>query len=321
MATTSTERLLSETNNKLKQGFHNLCCKLDSTTSNFTATPVYVYRKVYAPIFSTTAPTPLLITYDGEGSLRFQYTGDVYNLCDEFGVISDQICSFIYEDSTGFKQSNGTIGDFIKDYSKLLGLYSTSTKQFYFKITLVRTSGFQQVCIGSFIIDNGEFSDIEIKDTFTNTNVSNIDTITFNGLIPTPYEVMVEDILEIRENGIFLKYVDLNHTDYTVPEGVCLSYNPVMPFTELADISLPVTYNTINRYKIINDFVTFSADTMHKISYSVISGEGTIEIDLATSIAPAGISETFEATTLLSNQIGIISPDAGTTIIVTTTTI
>ena len=30
MATNSIERLLSENNNKLKQGFHNLCCKLDT---------------------------------------------------------------------------------------------------------------------------------------------------------------------------------------------------------------------------------------------------------------------------------------------------
>jgi len=35
MATNSIERLLSENNNKLKQGFHNLCCKLDKLETNY----------------------------------------------------------------------------------------------------------------------------------------------------------------------------------------------------------------------------------------------------------------------------------------------
>ncbi len=322
-ATKSPTQNMGELNKNLRTLNQSICCLNNSTSaanSNYTATPVYVYKKVYTPIFSTTDPSPLLIT-DGEGSIRFQYTGDVYDMCSEFGVISDPICTFIYEDSTGFKQSNGAVGNLIKDYSKLLGLYAASTKQIFFKITLVRTSGFQQVCIGSFIIDNGDFSNIIISDNFTNTNVSNIDTIALGGLIPTPYEIMVEDILEIRENGIFLKYVDLNHTDYTVPEGVCLSYNPVMPFTELVDITIPITYNTISRYVVINGSKTFSENTFHKISYSVISGVGTIEIDGDGTSLLAGLSETFEATTLLNKEVVITSPDAGTTIIVTTTTI
>lgn len=63
----NTDRLISETNNKLKQGFHNLCCKLDSLGSKD-------YELFIACDSVTGAPVIVTYGYDSIGALTITYT-------------------------------------------------------------------------------------------------------------------------------------------------------------------------------------------------------------------------------------------------------
>lgn len=64
---TSTDRLISETNNKLKQGFHNLCCKLDNLGARD-------YELFMACDSVTGAPVIVTYGYDSTGALAITYT-------------------------------------------------------------------------------------------------------------------------------------------------------------------------------------------------------------------------------------------------------
>ena len=68
MATTTTERLLSELNNKTKQGFHNLCCKLENLN------PAKDYELFIACDSITNNPVIVAYGYDTNGVLTINYT-------------------------------------------------------------------------------------------------------------------------------------------------------------------------------------------------------------------------------------------------------
>ena len=296
----STDRLISETNNKLKEGFKSLCCQLSNATeagASYQFVPVYEYKELYSSSFASNGPIINFTILEDE--ITFTLSDSVYNICDEFAIENDSIIGFVYEDSVG------------REYKDAIGAYTTSfadfqpNKMYTIRITLIRSSGYQIVYEINVETDgSNNITTASTRNTYSNTNISNVNTSTI-GRIPTSYEVMVADILEVRVNGEFVKYVDMEGADY-VPT-YCLSYNPVMPFTDMNLPKLKVEYNSVDHiYLEAAAMVTpIIGNTVHSISYFVTNGTAEITIGTTSSTIPANVYATITASTLIAEDFSV----------------
>jgi len=294
----ASQKTLYSIQQELKSGFKNLCCKLDASGSTYNFIPVYEYRQLGATSFSTQVGSSNLMEIDGS-NITFTPSSDVYDICDNYELVQDNLSTIVmfYEDSLGRNHEiNGVTTINFANYPN---------KTIKARIHSYRSSGYKQ--IEELIIridDSPEIFGASILRVYTNTNVSNIQAVVINGLIPTPYEIMVKDILEVRKNGEFEKYVDLNGDDYT--PTYCLSYNPVMPFTSLDVPELKVNYDEVEYVEVTASTLSILADTVHTIS--ILSNGGTTDISIDNNLATAlldGQSITFPFSTLNKHAIDI----------------
>lgn len=298
----ASQKTLYSIQQELKSGFKNLCCKLDASGSTYNFIPVYEYRQLGATSFSPQVGSSNLMEIIDNNKIKFTPSSDVYDICDNYQLVVDPLSTILmyYEDSLGRNYEINGVTEIP------FGNYSNKTIKA--RIHSYRSSGYKQ--IEEFIITvdgSSEISGTSVVRVYTNTNVSNIqDSVVMNGLIPTPYEIMVKDILEVRKNGKFEKYVDLNGNDYT--PTYCLSYNPVMPFTSLDVPELKVNYDEVEYLNLYSGTpLTILPDTVHTISVLSYNGKTDISVDGGTAASLLdGQSITFPFSTLNKNNIDII---------------
>lgn len=298
---TSSEKLFSELNKNLRQLNASVCCQnaqSSEASDDYEYIPVYEYKQLYTSTFSTTPRSSNLIEISN-GNVTFTASSDVSNMCDSWSVEQDIIYPITYyEDSLGRSfEMNGTT---------TVNYQSYIDKEIKVRLHVHRASGFKQ--IHELLINTNSGGNVVtaiVNRVYSNTNVSNIeDTVIMAGLIPTPYEIMVKDILEVRRNGAFVKYVDLSHNDYS--PTYCLSYNPVMPFTSLDVPELKVNYDAVEYVEVTSSTLSILSDTVHTIS--ILSSGGTTDISIDGGTAASlldGQSITFPFSTLNKNAIDI----------------
>lgn len=301
----ASQKTLYSIQQELKSGFKNLCCKLDTSGSTYNFIPVYEYRQLGATSFSAQVGSSNLMEIV-EGNITFTPSSHVYDICDNYKLVEDPLSTIAmyYEDSLGRNyEING---------STTINFANYPNKRIKARIHSYRSSGYKQIEELIITVDgSSEVSGASVVRVYTNTNVSNIqDGVVMNGLIPTPYEIMVKDILEVRKNGEFEKYVDLNGNDYT--PTYCLSYNPVMPFTSLDVPELKVNYDEVEYLNLDSGTsLTILPDTVHMVS--ILSRNATTDVVIdggSTSLIVDGQSVTFPFSTLNKNTIKI-TPSGG----------
>lgn len=296
----NTDKLISETNNKLKEGFKTLCCNLSNiaeVNSDYEFIPVYEYKELYASSFNIDAPLINFTIVNTE--ITFTLSNNVYNICDGFTEHLDAIIGFIYEDSVG-REHKTLFGTYTTDFSNF-----TPEKSYIVRITLIHSSGYIVVYDLNIMTDrSNNIATANVVNIYSNTNISNVSTSTL-GRIPTSYEVMVADILEIKKDGVFFKYVDMQGADYTPTQ--CLSYNPVMPFTTLNLPKLKVEYNSVEHVYLESAAMAapILGNSVHSISYFVTSGTVEIIIGGVSHTIPANIYATITANTLIAESFDV----------------
>jgi hypothetical protein len=291
----ASQKTLYSIQQELKSGFKNLCCKLD----DYEYIPVYEFLTIETGSYSGSTSSSLYYEIFS-GTITFNQSADVFSYCSgDTLVLNDYIQSISWMDSLGMSGNSLTpfepYSPFSIDYSKF------SSKEVTLRIRIQRSSGFTQVMDILLTIDSSsEISFVESTFTYTNSNTSNSTSLGYAGV---KYEIMVADILEVRKNGAFVKYVDLSHNDYT--PTYCLSYNPVMPFTSLDVPELKVNYDEVEYLNLVTP-LSILPDTVHTISILSHGGKTDISIDggLAATLLD-GQSITFPFSTLNKNAIDI----------------
>lgn len=293
----ASQKTLYSIQQELKSGFKNLCCKLD----DYEYIPVYEFLTIETGSYSGNTSASLYYEIFG-GTIKFNQNADVYSFCSrDTLVLNDYIHSISWMDSLGRSGNSLThfepYSPFSIDYSKF------SSKEVTLRIRIQRSSGFTQVMDILLTIDSSsEISWAERTFTYTNSNTSNSTSIGYAGV---KYEIMIADILEVRRNGAFVKYVDLSHNDYT--PTYCLSYNPVMPFTSLDVPELKVNYDEVEYLTLtLGTPLSILPDTVHMVSILSRDGPTDVVIDGGpTAVIVDGQSVTFPFSTLNKNTIDI----------------
>jgi hypothetical protein len=311
--TKSNTQNMGELNKNLRQLNDGICCLTEATTtstSDYEYIPVYEFIELYTNTFAREASPFFSYTPTEDGGVTFTLSSTVSNICSEFSEDNDPVIGYVYEDSAG----RVLRGQFIP-FDVSFRAFGPS-KNFTIHITITRTSGFIQTHELIIYTDaEGVIDSIIPQNVYSNTNRSN-GNINLFGLIPTTYEVMVQDILEVRQNGTFLKYVDLAHADYT--PRYCLSYNPVMPFSSMYVPKLNVTYNNASYTEVSSITENFPVETFHIFSVFCISGTVTLSIGGAAPIpVPVGLSLTYPFTSLNTEEF-VIDATSGVAYISTT---
>jgi hypothetical protein len=129
-----------------------------------------------------------------------------------------------------------------------------------------------------------------------------LNDLTIDGSLNIPLEFPIASILEVRKDGSFLRYEDINHNPYT--PTYCLSYRPVEFLQDFTPNSLDYRYDKTEHASIISS-VTYPPNTIHIFSITAISGNVQLTLDTTTIGIPNGTSITLPATTLISNQIQV----------------
>ena len=297
------KRGLDEVSSKLKSGFHQICCKLDSISDDFEYVPVYDYIDVQAPNLSGNSLDDLYYIVSGT-SLAIAFNPiNLFNLCDVYNSIEDSIISVKYEDTLGhsIESANSVSTSFI----------NLVDKDFMATVTISLNSGF----IYSFkmnIITNGsgEPTVVESYPLYSNSNASSqnlwVNTLAF--------QKPVQDLLEVWRNGVFVEYIKVeDHSAATV--RYCLSYDPVQPFRTFDHETLAPIYNTPQVLSVNSATVNIEANTAHSVSYLVTQGTPTLIIDGVSVTLALGAYNTFTATTLINKQIRFTCTAAQTVVL------
>lgn len=297
------KRGLDEVSSKLKSGFHQICCKLDSISDDFEYVPVYDYADVQAPSLSANSSDDLYYIVSGT-SLAIAFKAiNLANFCGDYSSIEDSIINVKYEDTLGhsIESANSVSTSFI----------NLVDKDFMATVTISLNSGF----IYSFkmnIITNGsgEPTVVESYPLYSNSNASSqnlwVNTLAF--------QKPVQDLLEVWRNGVFVEYIKVeDHSAATV--RYCLSYDPVQPFRTFDHETLAPIYNTPQVLSVNSATVNIEANTAHSVSYLVTQGTPTLIIDGVSVTLALGAYNTFTATTLINKQIRFTCTAAQTVVL------
>lgn len=298
------KRGLDEVSSKLKSGFHQICCKLDSISDDFEYVPVYDYADVQAPSLSANSLDDLYYIVSGTSlAIAFKAPINLFNLCGDYSSIEDSIINVKYEDTLGhsIESANSVSTSFI----------NLVDKDFMATVTISLNSGF----IYSFkmnIITNGsgEPTVVESSPLYSNSNASSqklwVNTLAF--------QKPVQDLLEVWRNGVFVEYIKVeDHSAATV--RYCLSYDPVQPFRTFDHETLAPIYNTPEVVSVNSATVNIEANTAHSVSYLVTQGTPTLIIDGVSVTLSLGAYNTFTGTTLINKQIRFTCTAAQTVVL------
>ena len=297
------KRGLDEVSSKLKSGFHQICCKLDSISDDFEYVPVYDYADVQAPSLSANSSDDLYYIVSGT-SLAIAFKAiNLANFCGDYSSIEDSIINVKYEDTLGhsIESANSVSTSFI----------NLVDKDFMATVTISLNSGF----IYSFkmnIITNGsgEPTVVESYPLYSNSNASSqklwVNTLAF--------QKPVQDLLEVWRNGVFVEYIKVeDHSAATV--RYCLSYDPVQPFRTFDHETLAPIYNTPEVVSVNSATVNIEANTAHSVSYLVTQGTPTLIIDGVSVTLSLGAYNTFTGTALINKQIRFTCTAAQTVVL------
>jgi len=298
------KRGLDEVSSKLKSGFHQICCKLDSISDDFEYVPVYDYIDVQAPNLSANSIDDLYYIVSGTSlAIAFKAPINLTNLCGDYSSIEDSIISVKYEDTLGhsIESANSVSTSFI----------NLVDKDFMATVTISLNSGF----IYSFkmnIITNGsgEPTVVESYPLYSNSNASSqnlwVNTLAF--------QKPVQDLLEVWRNGVFVEYIKVeDHSAATV--RYCLSYDPVQPFRTFDHETLAPIYNTPEVVSVNSATYNVEANTAHSVSYLVTQGTPALIINGVSVTLSLGAYNTFTGTTLINKQIRFTCTAAQTVVL------
>jgi hypothetical protein len=313
--TNSKETVNNELNKNLRQLSTNICCLTDTTSvkSDYEYVPVYeyvtgIYRIQYESIgagrpFTVDITTPGQLTYNSIVNEPIP----VYFYCTVADIfpINDNVITATYEDTLGRKIN-------LSITPSVINLSNYPNTAYETKITHYYTSGIKVVMFGKVVIDpNGN---LDPQSNFVNSNTKyqiNINSsatkvlneLTISGSANIPIEFPIASILEVRKDGSFLRYEDINHNPYT--PTYCLSYRPIEFLQDFTSDSLEYRYDKTEHASIIGS-VTYPPNTIHIFSITAISGNVQLTLGATTPIGiPNGTSITLPATTLISNQIQV----------------
>jgi hypothetical protein len=324
-------KLISETNNKLKHLNTNICCKLDNIDNTKTESiPVYAYTNIEQPKLKFTAnPTDLINNTDvflyQTGSTRalvipkasicncISGVNDNGDFTPDLDIAGQKIS---YVDSKGGSYTNEYEGNI----SFNLPVYAyDQPEKIYFSIRLERKSGFVIIYEGYYIIIDAEIEDFDpvtneyfkVESIISNTN--NVHNRTPDDLPNHYYQFKLAEYIEKRVNDI-VTYTTRSGTPITIASFQCLTYAPIEAFKPL-NINIPtLSFNSIKqRIVTYPSILTIPANTAHSISYKVLAGTVPISIDSVSSTY--AINETGEeiASTFL-NKNYIFTPAAASSI-------
>ena len=137
------KRGLDEVSSKLKSGFHQICCKLDSISDDFEYVPVYDYADVQAPSLSANSLDDLYYIVSGT-SLAIAFKAiNLANFCGDYSSIEDSIINVKYEDTLGhsIESANSVSTSFInlvdKDFMATVTISLNSGFIYSFKMNII----------------------------------------------------------------------------------------------------------------------------------------------------------------------------------------
>lgn len=296
-AISTSDKYLSEIANKIKTTNHELCC-ISSNIGNVFI-PVYEFIEVQAPLIGSNLTTDKLyyeITTTDLG-IGFQAPIDLTNLCGDFSAISDSVIGLKYEDTFGhYKESANPI---TISFAGILSKTGTGV------LTVILNSGFiysTKFKISTNVSGEPSITEVFLSYSNSNTNAQNL----FVNL--SAFQKPIKDLLEVWQNGVFVKYLDVDtHLPY-VPT-YCLSYDPVQPFKTFDEESLRYQFNNARHvYLNNNQSITIPANTVHEVSFSVMGGTGTVSVNGTSVTLPVGTKDVFTATGLINYAIIITAP-------------
>ena len=314
--TKSKEAVSSELNKNLRQLNTSICCLTDTTSvkSDYEYVPVYEYViGLYRTQYETPgAGNPFTIDITTPGQLTYNTIVNqaipVYFYCtqDDIFPINDNVIAATYEDTLGRKINLDNVPSVIN-----LSNYPNTTYET--KITHYYTSGIKVVMFGKVVIDaNGNLgttgsnflnSNIKYQTNINSAATKVLNDLTINNSSNIPIEFPIASILEVRKDGAFLRYEDINHNPYT--PTYCLSYRPIEFLQDFTSESLEYRYDKTEHALIIGS-VTYLPNTIHIFSITAISGNVQLTLGATAPIViPNGTSITLPATTLISNQIQV----------------
>lgn len=299
------KRGLDEVSSKLKSGFHQICCKLDSISDDFEYVPVYEYIDVQAPNLSASDTDDIYYTITGTSlDIAFGAPISLYKFCGDFiESIPDFVISVKYEDTLGhsIESANSVSTSFI----------NLVDKDFMATVTISLNSGFiYSIKMNIITNGHGEPTVVESSPLYSNSNASSqnlwVNTLAF--------QKPVQDLLEVWRNGVFVEYIKVeDHSAATV--RYCLSYDPVQPFRTFDHETLAPIYNTPQVLSVNSATVNIEANTAHSVSYLVTQGTPTLIIGGVSVTLALGAYNTFTATTLINKQIRFTCTAAQTVVL------
>jgi len=140
------------------------------------------------------------------------------------------------------------------------------------------------------------------------------DTITFNSYVTNLPTTIC--------NGDSAVRVQLCNTDSTLNAIVRTKIDTTNAILyRIENGNVPTKYDVQEHFELIGtgNTITFSANTYHSISYTIIGGSANVEINGTTINAlPSGYTANYESTTLLTNKITITTVSSVSRVIITT---
>lgn len=238
MATTSIERLLSELNHKTKQGFHNLCCKLDALNSNYK--PILRCNpndnSLVIGAFSFNGSLWTLNYYLEDGS---DYSGPTPVQCNDVELESDpmDICINGVEATQWTVKENGEPTGQVF-YTNINGVIITAP------LTFIKGK-----CPSLELLEPiYAVSTINLEPNITTSGVGTIETISFNPAITESFAVSpAEFVLEV----IVLDSGAVNNKKTVFSQPTSSNSYSIDLATRPRDFSLFLIFNTYKGYQYI----------------------------------------------------------------------
>lgn len=297
-AQTAVERLLSEIANKIKTTNQELCC-LTSGSGDFEYVPIYEYRWVFLDNLSPTGRFNFTIS-GTQVTFNFVRVANSASLCDETsGNVSNTLTYWEYSDSVGH-----VINDINQTEYIVVDFAEFPNKEITYRFNLGYANGYKISGIASIITDNSGVPTVSYGLTPIQSNSNANDLMN-----PSVFLRPIKDLLEVRQAGTFIKYVDTDHNDY-VPTCM-LSYDPIPPFAPLNFELQPVRYDNYTHTLVSGSIFSIPANTVHSIDYTVLNGSVDMEINLISALLTTGVSASIQATNLIDQDITFNAATSG----------
>lgn len=309
-STNTTAQNTNELNANLRKLNQTMCCIASGEgSSDYEYIPVYEYRQVQVPGISASSSDDLYYQISGTNfSIAWKSNINCTDFCGDFLLppFQDSINNVIYRDS---------LGRFIESQSPIsVSFTNFINKDIYATVTITLNSGFTFTTF-FYILTNGTGQPTATERFYPKSNTNSNNQYVWVNLLS--FKVPISELLEVRQNGTFVNYIDKD-THLPVVPTYCISYDPIPPFITFVEDILKPTYNACSHTLVSNSTLSILKNSVHSITYTVVSGSVDVTIDGVTTTLPAGISATIEATTLVNVAVSFTSSSTLNTVYVKT---